>query len=155
MIRPTVPADIPILVALADKTGVFKPMEVDALRDMLEDYFEGLHREGHRVVTQEADHRVLGFAYYAPAQMTDRTWYLYWIAVDKERHGKGVGTSLLSYVETEVRKLDGRVLFIETSSLDHYAPTRRFYLKHGYDETGLLRDYYSDGDHMVVYRKKL
>ena len=48
-----------------------------------------------------------------------------------------------------------RVMFIETSSLPHYELTRRFYEKHDYDVTGVLRDYYADGDDMVVFRKKL
>jgi ribosomal protein S18 acetylase RimI-like enzyme len=47
------------------------------------------------------------------------------------------------------------VLFIETSSLPNYELTRKFYLKHGYEITGVLRDYYSEGDDMVVFRKKM
>jgi hypothetical protein len=33
--------------------------------------------------------------------------------------------------------------------------TRRFYRKHGYDQDAVLRDFYSDGDDMVVFRKRL
>jgi len=39
---------------------------------------------------------------------------------------------------------------IETSSLPHYELTRRFYLKHGYEQAAVLRDFYSDGDDMVI-----
>ncbi len=98
---------------------------------------------------------MLGYAYYAPAAMTDRTWYLYWIAVTKDTQAKGVGSKLLRHAESEIRDAGGRVLFIETSSLPHYAPTRRFYEKHGYEVTGVLRDYYADGDDMVVFRKHM
>ena len=48
----------------------------------------------------------------------------------------------------------GRVLFIETSSLGHYDLTRRFYLKHQYEQAATIPDYYADGDHMVVFRKR-
>ena len=48
-----------------------------------------------------------------------------------------------------------RQLMIETSSLSHYDLTRKFYLKHHYEQTGVLRDYYADGDDMVVFRKRL
>ena len=44
---------------------------------------------------------------------------------------------------------------IETSSLPHYEPTRRFYLKHGYELGATLRDFYAEGDDMVVFRKLL
>jgi ribosomal protein S18 acetylase RimI-like enzyme len=44
---------------------------------------------------------------------------------------------------------------IETSSLPHYGLTRKFYLKHGYEQTAILKDYYADGDDMVVFRKRM
>jgi ribosomal protein S18 acetylase RimI-like enzyme len=87
--------------------------------------------------------------------MTDRTWYLYWIAVKHDTHARGIGGKLLKHAEDDIRSRNGRVLFIETSSLPHYELTRKFYLKHGYEIAATLRDYYSDGDDMVVFRKKL
>ena len=155
MIRPTVPADTPLLVALAEATAVFKPLEIEALREVLDDYHESNRQEGHRSVTDERHGRVVGFAYYAPAAMTDRTWYLYWIAVGKQTQARGVGGELLRHAEQDIRAAGGRVLFIETSSLPHYELTRRFYLKHHYEEAAVLADYYADGDDMVVFRKQL
>jgi hypothetical protein len=32
--------------------------------------------------------------------------------------------------------------------------TRRFYLKHGYEQVCVQPDYYADGDDMVVFRKR-
>jgi ribosomal protein S18 acetylase RimI-like enzyme len=153
MIRATTPADTPALLELTNGTGVFKPHEIEALDEVLADYHDGNHQHGHRCVTFEQDKTILGYAYFAPAAMTDRTWYLYWIAVTKNTQAKGIGGKLLKYVEDEIRDAEGRVLFIETSSLPHYAPTRRFYEKQQYEVTGILRDYYSDGDDMVVFRK--
>ena len=40
-------------------------------------------------VTYEKDGRAIGFAYYAPTAMTDQTWYLYWIAVDRTVQARG------------------------------------------------------------------
>lgn len=155
MIRATTPADTPVLLDLAHGTGVFKPHEMQALQEVLDDYHASNKDEGHRCVTYEKDCQVSGFAYYAPAAMTDRSWYLYWIAVTKKTQAKGVGGALLRHVEDDIRKANGRVLFIETSSLPHYELTRKFYLKHHYEQTAVLRDFYTDGDDMVVFRKKL
>ncbi len=155
MIRPTVPADTPTLLQIAEGTGVFKPHEIVALREVLDDYHEANHADGHRSVTYEQDGQIIGFAYYAPAAMTDRTWYLYWIAVSRQIQARGVGGGLLHFVEEDIRNQQGRVLFLETSSLPHYELTRKFYLKHGYEMMAVLRDYYSDGDDMVVFRKRL
>lgn len=153
MIRRTLLEDTPTLTALAAATGVFKPMEIDALREVLDDYHAANQAQGHIATTFEQDGQVIGFAYYAPAAMTDRTWYLYWIAVTKQTQARGIGGQLLRRAENDIRAAGGRVLFIETSSLPHYELTRRFYLKHGYEQAAVLRDFYADGDNMVVFRK--
>ena len=155
MIRPTTPADTPPLVAIAHGTGVFKPHEMVALQEVLDDYHELMHKEGHHSVTYELHGQIAGFAYYAPAAMTDRTWYLYWIAVNKQIQAKGIGGKLLKHVEEDIAWLKGRLLLIETSSLPHYELTRKFYLKHGYQQACALEDFYADGDAMVVFRKRL
>jgi ribosomal protein S18 acetylase RimI-like enzyme len=153
MIRATVPADTPVLLTLAEGTGVFKPLEIEALQEVLDDYHELMHGHGHQAVTYLDKDQIIGFAYYAPASMTDHTWYLYWIAVSKQIQARGVGGALLKHAEEDIRKRRGRLLLIETSSLPHYDLTRRFYHKQGYEQTAVLRDYYADGDDMVVFRK--
>jgi ribosomal protein S18 acetylase RimI-like enzyme len=155
MIRPTTPADTEPLVALTDATGVFKPLEIEALREVLDDYFAANQADGHVSVTLESADGVRGFAYYAPTPMTDRTWHLYWIAVSKAEQGRGLGGELLSFVETDVRERGGRLLVIETSSTPHYEPTRRFYLKHGYNQATTVEDFYAEGDGMTVFTKRL
>jgi len=156
MIRPTVPADTPTLLVLARETGVFKPMEIQALQEVLDDYHEANQVEGHVCVTCEEEGEIIGFAYYAPASMTVQSWYLYWIAVHKGTQARGVGSQLMSYLESDIRRRQpGAILFIETSSMPHYELTRKFYLKHGYDQEAVLRDFYAPGDSMVVFRKVL
>ena len=155
MIRPTSPADTPLLIEIARGTGVFRPMELDALQEVLDDYHAYNHGHGHQAITYEQDGRIIGFAYYAPAAMADRTWYLYWIAVTKQTQAKGIGSTLLRHAEEDIRKRKGRVLFIETSSLPHYEPTRRFYLKHGYAQAAHIPDFYADGDGLVVFSKRI
>jgi ribosomal protein S18 acetylase RimI-like enzyme len=155
MIRSTLPSDTPTLLALTEATGVFKPLEIEALAEVLDDYHRTNAALGHRAVTAARDGEVLGFAYYAPAAMTERTWYLWWIAVRKTDQAQGVGGTLLRHAEDEIRRERGRLLLVETSSLPHYEPTRCFYRKHGYDSTAVLADFYADGDDLVFFRKRL
>jgi ribosomal protein S18 acetylase RimI-like enzyme len=155
MIRPTVPADTPDLLTLTQATGVFKDLEIEALQEVLSDYHATNATLGHQCVTLEDHGRIMGFAYFAPAAMTDRTWYLYWIAVRKQTQARGLGQKLLLHTENAIREARGRILLIETSSLPHYELTRRFYLKNGYEEEARLRDFYADADHLVVFRKRL
>ncbi len=155
MIRPTVPGDSQALLALAQRTGVFKAHEIQALDEVLTDYHATNKRLDHVSVTFEEHGEILGFAYYAPASMTDRTWYLYWIAVTKQTQARGIGGKLMGHVEQDIRNKRGRMLLIETSSLPYYDLTRKFYVKHDYHQAAVIADFYAAGDDMVIFCKRL
>src|SRR5436190_615051 len=89
MIRTTSASETDVLAELAEGTGVFKPLEIEALREVLDDYHAGNHHIGHRALTLEQDGEPVGFAYYAPTAMTDRAWHLYWIFVRKTGQSRG------------------------------------------------------------------
>ncbi len=154
MIRPTEPRDTPGLVEIARGTGVFRDLEIEALREVLDDYHSDNQRLGHISVSYDHEGELAGLAYYAPASMTDRAWYLYWIIVAKPLHNLGIGGILLRHAENEIRQLGGRLFVIETSSLEMYEPTRRFYLKHGYDQPATIPDFYTDGDSLCIFTKR-
>ena len=155
MIRPATPADTPALLALTAGTGFFKPLEVETLDGVLADYYTTNHADfGHRCFVWEEAGRVLGYVYHAPEEMTDRTWYLWWIAVAADQQGRGLGGKLLAFAEDDVRTLGGRLLVVETSTTEHYEPTRRFYLRHGYTAAAQIPDFYADGDGMAVFTKR-
>jgi ribosomal protein S18 acetylase RimI-like enzyme len=155
VIRPVVPADTPALAALAAATGVFKPLELDTLVELLGDYHALYHTLGHRCAASDDGDQLSGFTYHAPGAMTDRTWYLYWIAVAPHAQGRGVGAELLRYVEDAVRAAGGRLLLIETSGLPHYEAARQFYRKYGYEQAARVADYYADGDDQMIFRKRI
>lgn len=155
VIRRTTADETDLLVGMAADTGVFKPLEMVTLRELLAEYHAAPDDAGdHRAVTLELDGRPAGFAYFAPTAMTDRTWHLYWIFVRKAGQAKGLGSRLLGHVEEEVRAAGGRLLLIETSGMPAYEPTRRFYLKLGYEQEAVVRDFYADGDDQVIFRKR-
>jgi ribosomal protein S18 acetylase RimI-like enzyme len=155
VIRPTQPSDTRAILALAARTGVFKPHEVNEMEEVLRAYHAAGAKLEDRAVTFEEHGEILGFAYYAPAEQTDRTWYLYWIAVTKQTQARGIGGKMLEYVEDDIRSRRGRILLVETSSLPYYDLTRKFYEKHSYERGAVIADYYADGDSMVIYSKRL
>jgi ribosomal protein S18 acetylase RimI-like enzyme len=155
MIRPTEPTDTPALVAAARGTGVFKPHEITALEEVLDDYHAKERANGHRAITLVQDGQAAGFAYYAPSSMSERGWYLWWIVVERNLQGQGLGRALSRHAEEEIQARSGRILFIETSSSAPYEPTRRFYSGQGYEQAAVIRDFYADGDDLVVFAKRL
>jgi GNAT superfamily N-acetyltransferase len=155
MIRPTLPEDTPALLQLTEGTGLFLPIDLKALGEVLQDYHEEEAAHGHRCASYVLDGEVIGFTYYAPAPMTDRTWHLWWIVVGKNIQARGVGSQLLRHAEEGARAENGRLMIVETSGLPSYDLTRRFYLKHSYDQDAVLHDFYADGHDMVIFRKRL
>ena len=106
----------------------------------------------------EVDGAVAAAAYVAPEPFADRLWNLYFIAVDPDAHGRGLGSRLLAHVEDRLRGLgeeQARVLLVETSSTAQYADTRAFYAARGFDEEARIREYYGPGDDKVVFWKAL
>jgi ribosomal protein S18 acetylase RimI-like enzyme len=96
-----------------------------------------------------------GVAYFVPEQLTDGTWNLLLIAVDPARHGSGIGTSLMRFVERGLEKDGQRILLVETSGTQRFERTRSFYKMLGYGTEARIRDYYSAGDDKIIFRKSL
>jgi len=90
-----------------------------------------------------------GYVCYGPTPLTEGAVDLYWIAVHPGRHKRGYGKALVGHVETQTRRNKGRLILIETSSREMYAPTRQFYLRLGYQEIARIKDYYRPGDDRV------
>jgi GNAT superfamily N-acetyltransferase len=101
------------------------------------------------------DRTLVGYACYGATPATDRTYDLYWIAVDPAVQGTGAGTHLIAEVERRLEDAGARMLVIETSSRAEYEPTRRFYLARGYTEAARVGEFYAPGDDRVIYTKRL
>lgn len=97
---------------------------------------------------------LIGYACYGPTPDTDRTFDLYWIAVDPEAQGAGSGTILLLEVERRLQGLNARMLVVETSSRSEYQATRRFYERHAYVESAQIRGFYAPSDDRIILTKR-
>jgi ribosomal protein S18 acetylase RimI-like enzyme len=97
---------------------------------------------------------LVGYACWGPTPATDRTWDLYWIAVDTALRGAGIGTILIEEVERRLVGQHARMLIAETSSRSDYAATRGFYERRGYREAARVRDFYAPGDDRIIYVKR-
>jgi GNAT superfamily N-acetyltransferase len=137
--------------------GVFSQEEVDCVDELWQEYLaQGADKSGYYwLVDRDEDGRLLGYSCYGPRALTSGTFDLFWIAVDSSIHRGGVGRRLLAATEQAVRDLGGRLLFVETSGLPKYEATRKFYLGTGYTQDGIIKDFYSEGDDLVIYTKHL
>lgn len=150
-IRPILVDDLPALKNVLDSSKLF-PSEL--LDDMIADY---LNNEESRDIwfTALRESQPISIAYCAPERMTEGTYNLYAIAVHKDHQNQGVGKEMMAYLETLLQKQGSRVLLVETSGLQEYERTRKFYDNCGYCREAKIRDFYSSGDDKIVFWKSL
>ena len=154
LIRPATPEDAAAVVDLVVQAEMFSADEAGLVEGMLADYFGGNADGGHACVIDEED-GTLGVAYYQPKPAADRVWDLTMIAVRPDRQGRGRGSAMLRGVEEDLRARGQRLLLVETSALPQYERTREFYARCGYEQEARVRDYWAEGDDLVVFRKAL
>ena len=152
-LRPVGRAQRGPLERLTAATGRFRPDEVAIAVELLDEALAG--DDDYRFLGAYTEDALIGYACWGPTPGTTGTFDLYWIVVDPNSQGKGVGTQLLQAVERKLTTDDGRLIVIETSSRPAYAPTRAFYERRGYVQAARLPGYYAPGDDLVIYLKDL
>lgn len=148
--RLLVRADLPAVSAILDSTGLFPSA---MLADMAEPFLSAAADHLWLVICHHED--ILGFAYCEPERLTDGTHNLLAIAVRPDRQRGGIGKNLVETIERHLAATGGRVLLVETSSLDDYEGTRAFYDTLGFRREASIGDFYADGDDKVVFWKRL
>jgi ribosomal protein S18 acetylase RimI-like enzyme len=154
MIRHMTAEDTDDIVSLMIAAGMFSAEEAEVVRGLLRDYVEARHRE-HVCVVDDYEGRLVGVAYYQPKGPGDRLWQLTMIAVHPDLQGTGRGGALLHHVEGDLRSRGQRLLTIDTSGTPQYDRARAFYARCHYAEEARIRDYWQDGDDLVVFTKRL
>lgn len=137
------------------KEEVEAGMEVidDCLEQDQEDFDSGIYFETFVDVESEV---INGFVMICKRPLTDGTFDLYWIAVNPEIHSKGIGTKLIQYAEQHIRtKHNGKLIVLETSGRPGYIKERAFYEKNGYQIFADIKDFYHEGDSLVIFGKYL
>lgn len=155
-IRKFEPQDLPAIVDIVRSTGVFRDVEIDVARELLEIAVDDPDQKDYVIYSAvDETEKVVGYYCVGPTPLTASTFDLYWIAVSPLQQGKGIGHALLHHCENFVRQSGGTLIMVETSSLPKYDSTRLFYSRHHYLEAARIRDYYAPGDDLVLYTKYL
>jgi GNAT superfamily N-acetyltransferase len=108
--------------------------------------------DSYLVLGAELDSRLVGWICWGPTPCTLGTYDLYWMAVDPELQGTGIGTALLQAMERQLNGL-ARLIVVETAGRPDYAATRAFYQARGYSPVSRIPDFYAPGDDQVVFVK--
>jgi ribosomal protein S18 acetylase RimI-like enzyme len=146
--------DIPLLEEILVATGAFTEDAVAIALELLETVINDPNQQDYEVAVAHIGDHVAGYVLFGPVPLTEGNYDLYWIAVDPNSQGSGVGRRLMKHVEDQVRQRGGRLLCLETSSQGGYVRTRKFYEQAGYVEESCIRDFYKPGDDRLTYVKR-
>ncbi|MCX6223303.1 MAG: GNAT family N-acetyltransferase [Bacteroidia bacterium] len=155
-VRSEVMASDPAAVEeIVISSGFFRPDEVPVAVELVAEGLEKGRESGYDFVFVEADGRTVAYACFGLIPCTLYSYDLYWIATHEDYRGQGIGKIVLREVEKAIAASGGKTIYVETSYLPKYEPTRAFYLKNNYIEKARFEDFYNDGDDKVVYVKRL
>ena len=140
---------------IALSTDIFKPHEIDVLREVLYD-FKRAPEVDYYMFEEKVNGTVVGFIIFGKVPLTTLAWEIYWLVVDKKFQGKGYGRRLIQRVEEFLLHRDSPVVLrVETSTRKEYAHARNLYTNQRFNEAGRIPDFYEPGDDLVVFYKKL
>ena len=154
-LRPMVDEDRQAVIDIVRASEDFSRLDREIAAEVIDDYLDSPVEAGYFLTVAEADDEmVVGYIAYGLTPLTVGTWDIYWIAVDPDEKGHGIGTLLLEDAEKEIRGAGGYLILIETSGKVEYLNTRGFYEARGYSVASTIRDFYAPGDDLVTFEKR-
>jgi GNAT superfamily N-acetyltransferase len=149
------PDDAAHVRRIVASTAFFNPAEIDVAVELVTERLARGPASGYHFLFAERAGRPVGYACFGPIAGAEASFDLFWIAVEAAERGRGIGRALLDRSESAIAAMGGRRVYVETSSRDQYAPTRRFYERAGYIMEATLADFYGPADAKAIFVKAL
>ncbi len=155
-LRPLLEKDRAALLSILIKTRAFTSAEIDVAMELIDIVLKDRTQKDYRIDCMAEDQDLaVGYICYGPTPMTEGTFDLYWIAVDPGFQEKGVGSTLVDFLEKAVKDRGGRMILADTSTVPFYEKTRRFYVNNGFQEVARIPDYYHPGNDRITFYRRL
>jgi len=148
-------SDIGAIADIVKSSGFFSAEEIDIALELAEEKLTRPHDSSYQFLFAEDIKRVVGYTCFGLIPATSGSYDLYWIAIDQQSRGTGLGKDLMKRTEKIISGLGGKRIYAETSSRHQYQPTHNFYESCGYRKEAVLKDFYREGDSKIIYVKTL
>jgi ribosomal protein S18 acetylase RimI-like enzyme len=148
-------ADPHAISRIVQSSGFFSTEEIALARELAEEKLDQGSGSSYQFLFAEDEDRVLGYTCFGLIPATSASYDLYWIAVDEQSRGIGLGKDLMKKTQKLIYNLGGRRIYVETSSRNQYQPTHSFYESCGYQKEAFLKDFYAPDDSKIIYVKTL
>jgi ribosomal protein S18 acetylase RimI-like enzyme len=101
MIRKLIQSDRDKIQRILTDTKHFNDDEIKVAIELIDVYLNDEKQTDYIIYVYESDdtNETAGYICYGKRPLTDWTYDLYWIAVDPNIHGKGLGSGLVKHME--------------------------------------------------------
>ena len=147
--------DMQRVMDMVVSTNFFYDHEVEVAVELIAERLAKGESSGYHFVFAEVDGVTAAYSCYGHIEMTKSCFDLYWLVTHNDFRGKGIGRKLLEETCQQAKKMGCSIIIAETSGLEHYAPTRAFYISNKFDLEARLKDFYTMGDDKLFYTKRL
>jgi ribosomal protein S18 acetylase RimI-like enzyme len=154
-LRPITHKEKTHVMKILKETPEFLPPEVVVAEDLIDAYLEDPVASGYYIYIAEHEGTVAGYICYGNTPLTEATWDIYWVAVDHDKQGFGIGRSLMQHAEEDIKRMHGKLIMVETSGKPEYNKTRQFYDRLNYQRMCQIPEYYAPGDDLVLFSKRV
>ena len=114
MIRKLKQVDRPALETILRKTNNFHSEEVDVALELIDIALLHDGQSDYHIFVYEDTGRISGYHCTGKRPLTDGVYDLYWIVVDPEISGKGIGKKLMAEAEKFALKNKLHLMYLET-----------------------------------------
>ena len=149
--RHVLPGDVTAVKEMAESTGFFYEFEIPVAVELVEDALMDGEHSPYKFLFAEINGKPVAYTCYGHIMGTEAGYDLFWIITHNDYRGKGIGKIILHETHNNIKELGGKYVIAETSGLEKYAPTRKFYLDLGYKLEAEIMDYYKDGDSKAIF----
>lgn len=147
--------DITNVMEIVESTKFFYDHEVEVAVELVTERLSHGESTGYYFVFAEVDGITAAYSCFGPITMSKTSFDLYWIATHNDYRGKGIGRQLLEETYKHASSMGCKIIIAETSGLDHYSPTRAFYISNKFELEARLKDFYDLGDDKLFYTKRI
>ncbi len=139
---------------LLESTNCFYDHEVDIAIELIDERLTKGASSGYNFIIATKNDIIHGYTCFGLIPCTQSSFDLYWIAVNNNTQGQGLGGQLLEETEKRIKLLYGTRIYIETSSRDEYRAARSLYKKYSYKREAIFSNFYAPKDDKIVFMKE-
>lgn len=148
--------DRQLITKLINDIDLFTASEKEVVFELLDTYLDNPKQKDYNFfATQEADGELSSFICFGPTPMTNNTYDLYWIGTHPNHRRKGLAVQLIAFMRSFMTENNAKIIRVETSGKELYGDTVSFYDRLNFIEEARIRDFYSDGDDLIIFVQRL